>query len=77
MIIPRQSWLGKVTDAWLRVLPGENFCTRILNRDILNITKERYDEITATRSNNAEDRLPASPAEDDVQRSVIVFRVRF
>jgi hypothetical protein len=67
----------KVTDAWLRVLPGDNVCARILNRDILNITKERYDEITATRANTAEDRLPASPAEDEVQRSVIGFRVRF
>jgi hypothetical protein len=36
-----------------------------------------YNEITATRANTAEDLLPASPAEDEVQRSVIWFRVRF
>jgi hypothetical protein len=48
----------KVTDAWLRVLPGDNVCTRIVNRDILNITKEKYNKITTTRSSAVEDRLP-------------------
>lgn len=68
----------KMTDAWLRVLPGDTVCTRIVNREILNITKERFDEMTATRENTAtEDRFPASPAEDEVQRSVMGFQVRF
>jgi hypothetical protein len=66
----------KVTDAWLRVLPGDNVCTRIVNRDILN-TKEKYNKITTTRSSAVEDRLPPSPTEDEVQRPVMGFRVRF
>jgi hypothetical protein len=67
----------KVTGAWLRVLPGDNVCTRIVNRETMNITKERYDEITAKRANTPEDCLPAGPVEDEVQRSVMGFRVRF
>jgi hypothetical protein len=67
----------KVTDAWLSVQLGDNVCTRLVNREILNITKERYDEITATRANTAEDRLPTSSAKDEVQRSVMGFRLRF
>jgi hypothetical protein len=67
-----------MTDAWLRVLPGDTACTRIVNREIRNITKEIFDEMTATRENTTtEDHFPASPAEDEVQRSVMGFQVRF
>jgi hypothetical protein len=68
----------KVTDDWLRVLPGGAVCTRIVNREVCNITKERHEKMTATRANAAaKDFCPASPAEDEVQRSVMGSQVLF